>query len=115
MAPAYGNEYVPQSGGIIGILKQMMEEMKANQAEVIAAEEAAIAASKALMEAKKKEIAALTQMIDDKLMRIAELQGEIATTNNDPTDSQEGLIEDQKLLADLDTNCATKKKEWAEI
>ena len=70
MAPAYGNEYVPQSGGIIGILKQMMEEMKANQAEVIAAEEAAIAASKALMEAKKKEIAALPQMIDDKLMRV---------------------------------------------
>ena len=48
----------------------MMEEMKANQAEVIAAEEAAIAASKALMEAKKKEIAALPQMIDDKLMRV---------------------------------------------
>merc|ERR1719482_2539834 len=115
VAPAYGNEYVPQSGEIIGILKQMMDEMKADQAEVIAAEEAAIAAYKELMEAKKKEIAALTKMIEDKLTRIAELQVEIATMKNDLTDSQEGLIEDKKFLADLDKNCATKRKEWAEI
>merc|ERR1719311_1802763 len=67
------------------------------------------------MEAKKKEIAALTKMIEDKLTRIAELGVEIATMKNDLTDSQEGLIEDQKFLADLDKNCATKKKEWAEI
>ena len=93
----------------------MMEEMKANQAEVIAAEEAAIAAYTELMEAKKKEIAALAKMIHDKLTRIAELQGETATTNNDPTDSQEGLIVDQILLADLDKNCATKTKERAEV
>merc|ERR1719248_549660 len=101
VAPAYGNEYVPQSGEIIGILKQMMDEMKKDQAEVIAAEEAAIAAYKELMEAKKKEIAALTKMIEDKLTRIAELQVEIATMKNDLTDSQEGLIEDKKFLADL--------------
>merc|ERR1719502_702792 len=115
VAPAYGNEYVPQSGEIIGILKQMMDEMKADQAEVIAAEEAAIAAYKELMAAKKKEIAALTKMIEDKLTRIAELQVEIATMKNDLTDSEESLIEDKKFLADLDKNCATKKKEWAEI
>merc|ERR1719487_960194 len=92
-----------------------MDEMKADQAEVIAAEEAAIAAYKELMAAKKKEIAALTKMIEDKLARIAELQVEIATMKNDLTDSQEGLIEDKKFLADLDKNCATKQKEWAEI
>merc|ERR1719321_540282 len=115
VAPAYGNEYVPQSGEIIGILKQMMDEMKKDQAEVIAAEEAAIAAYKELMAAKKKEIAALTKMIEDKLTRIAELGVEIATMKNDLTDSQEGLIEDKKFLADLDKNCATKRKEWAEI
>merc|ERR1719487_2359989 len=92
-----------------------MDEMKADQAEVIAAEEAAIAAYKELMAAKKKEIAALTKMIEDKLTRIAELGVEIATMKNDLTDSQEGLIEDKKFQADLDKNCATKQKEWAEI
>merc|ERR1719298_82098 len=115
VAPAYGNEYVPQSGEIIGILKQMMDEMAKDLAEVIAAEEAAIAAYKELMAAKKKEIAALTKMIEDKLTRIAELGVEIATMKNDLGDTAEGLIEDKKFLADLEKNCATKEKEWAEI
>merc|ERR1719201_2664402 len=54
-------------------------------------------------------------MIEDKLTHIAELGVEIATMKNDLTDSEEALIEDKKFLADLDKNCATKKKEWAEI
>merc|ERR1719316_1913503 len=115
VAPAYGNEYVPQSGEILGILKQLHDEMAKDKAETIAAEEAAIAAFKELMAAKTKEIAAHTKMIEDKLTRIAELGVEIATMKNDLTDSQEGLIEDKKFLADLDKNCATKRKEWAEI
>merc|ERR1719271_1989688 len=114
-APAYGNEYVPQSGEILGILKQLHDEMSADLAEVIAAEEAAIAAYKELMAAKEKEIAALSKMIEEKLTRIAELKVEIATMKNDLTDTEEGLIEDKKFLADLEKNCATKEKEWAEI
>merc|ERR1719235_7120 len=89
--------------------------MAKDLAEVIAAEEAAIAAYKELMAAKKKEIAALTKMIEDKLTRIAELGVEIATMKNDLGDTAEGLIEDKKFLADLEKNCATKEKEWAEI
>merc|ERR1719262_377428 len=103
-APAYGNEYMPQSGEIIGILKQLKDEMAKDKAETIAAEEAAIAAFKALMAAKTKEIAALTKMIEDKLTRIAELGVEIATMKNDLGDTAEGLIEDKKFLADLEKN-----------
>merc|ERR1719473_1666689 len=114
-APAYGNEYVRQSGEIIGILKQLKDEMAKDKADTIAAEEAAIAAYKELMAAKTKEVAALTKMIEDKLTRLAELSVEIATMKNDLTDSEEGLIEDKKFLADLDKNCETKRKEWAEI
>merc|ERR1719261_994121 len=114
-APAYGNEYVPQSGEIIGILKQLKDEMAKDKADTIAAEEAAIAAYKELMAAKTKEVAALTKMIEDKLTRIAELGVEIATMKNDLGDTAEGLIEDKKFLADLEKNCATKEKEWAEI
>merc|ERR1719226_169011 len=54
-------------------------------------------------------------MIEEKLTRIAELKVEIATMKNDLTDTEEGLIEDKKFLADLEKNCATKEKEWAEI
>merc|ERR1719408_488124 len=73
VAPAYGNEYVPQSGEILGILKQLHDEMAKDLAEAIAAEEAAVAAYKELMAAKEKEVAALTKMIEEKLTRIAEL------------------------------------------
>merc|ERR1719375_837141 len=66
-------EYVPQSGQIIGILKQLYDEMAKDLAE------------------------------------------EIAAMKNDLTDTEEALIEDKKFLADLEKNCATKEKEWAEI
>jgi len=115
VAPAYGNEYVPQSGEILGILKQLHDEMAKDLAEAIAAEEAAIAAYKELMAAKEKEVAALTKMIEEKLTRIAELGVEIATMKNDLGDTAEGIIEDKKFLADLEKNCATKEQEWAEI
>jgi len=47
-------EYAPQSGQILGILKQMADEMKKGAAEAAAAEEAAIKTYDALMAAKKK-------------------------------------------------------------
>merc|ERR1719272_2462188 len=33
----------------------------------------------------------------------------------DLSDTEEGLMEDKKFLADLDKNCATKEAEWANI
>merc|ERR1719355_305815 len=92
-----------------------MDEMAKDQAEALAAEEAAVTAYEELMAAKKKEINALTKMIEEKLSRVAELGVEIATMKNDLTDTEEALIEDKQFLADLEKNCATKEKEWAEI
>merc|ERR1719335_1366228 len=108
-------DYVPRSGEILGILKQLGDEMAKDQADAFAAEEAAIKAYEELMAAKKKEIEALTKMIEDKLVRVADLGVEIATMKNDLTDTEEALIEDKKFLADLEKNCATKEKEWQEI
>merc|ERR1719324_1152114 len=108
-------DYVPKSGEIIGILKQLGDEMAKDQADALAAEEAAIKAYEELMAAKKKEINALTKMIEEKLGRIAELGVEIATMKNDLGDTEEALLEDKKFLADLEKNCAAKEKEWQEI
>jgi len=49
-----GQGYAPQSGQIVGILKQMKETMEKNLAEVIAAEQESVKANDALMAAKKK-------------------------------------------------------------
>merc|ERR1719399_1948802 len=108
-------DYVPQSGEITGILKQLGDEMKKDSGDAIAAEEAAVKAYEELMAAKKKEINALTKMIEEKLVRVGELGVTIATMKNDLGDTGEALEEDKKFLADLEKNCATKEKEWAEI
>merc|ERR1719191_1514917 len=107
-------EYVPQSGEIIGILKQMKDEMEADLKEAKATEEKAIADYKALVAAKKKEIEAATKAIEEKMTRVGELGVEVATMVNDLEDTREGLEEDKKFLADMDKNCELKKKEWAE-
>merc|ERR1719316_564481 len=106
-------EYVPQSGEIIGILKQMKDEMEADLAEAKANEEKAIADYKALVAAKKKEIEAATKAIEDKMTRVGELGVEVATMINDLEDTKEGVEEDKKFLADMDKICEQKKKEWA--
>merc|ERR1719297_209093 len=110
-----GTDYAPQSGQIVGILKQMGDEMAAGLAEATKAEEAAIAIYEKLMAAKKKEVIALTKEIETKLTRIGDLGVEIAQMKNDLGDTEEALIEDKKFLANLDENCEKKKKEWEVI
>merc|ERR1719171_842054 len=106
--------YAPQSGEIVGILKQMKDTMGKELAELIAAEEKAIEQYEALMEAKKKEVEAATAAIEEKLGRIGELGVEIVNMKEDLSDTEKALIEDTKFLADLEKNCAAKEKEWAE-
>merc|ERR1719359_835084 len=106
------NEYAPASGEIVGILKQLQDEMAADLKELIAQEEAAIKAYEELMAAKKKEVETLTKAIEEKLVRVGELGVSIAEMKNDLEDTQETLAEDTKYLADLGKTCAAKTKEW---
>jgi chromosome segregation ATPase len=109
-----GDNYAPKSGEIVGILKQLADEMDKDYAALVAQEEAAIKMYEELMAAKTKEVAALTKAIEEKLVRVGELGVEIVSMKNDLTDTEEALMEDTKFLADLGKNCAAKKKEWEE-
>merc|ERR1712113_1129419 len=109
------SEYAPQSGQILGILKQMGDEMKKGAAEAAAAEADSIKTFDALMAAKKKEVLALTKEIETKLERVGTLGVEIAQMKNDLGDTEEALIADKEFLANLDENCETKRKEWAVV
>merc|ERR1740123_2064913 len=108
-------EYAPQSGQIVGILKQMLEEMDKALSEAIAAEEEAKKSYAALMEAKTKEVDALTAQIEEEQTRVGNLGVEIAGMENDIEDTEQSMDEDQKFIAELAVNCEKKKKEWAEI
>jgi len=107
--------YAPASGQIVGILKVMKDEMEKELAEITEAEEAAKKNQAELKAAKEKELAAHTKAIEEKTARTGKLGVEIAEMANDLEDTKESLAEDQKFLADMDENCATKDKEWEEI
>merc|ERR1719420_746845 len=109
-----GQGYAPASGEIVGILKQLGDTMNKDLKDLIAQEEAAKKAYEELMAAKQKEVDALTKAIEEKIKRIGELGIEIVNLKEDLDDTTAAFMEDQKFLADLDKNCATKEKEWAE-
>jgi len=107
--------YAPASAEIVGILKQMKDEMEKDIAEEGAAEASAVQNYEELMAAKKAEVESLTMAIEEKMTRVGELGVEIATMKNDLEDTQESLAEDIKFLADLKKNCEIKAKEWEGI
>merc|ERR1719313_2894188 len=106
--------YVPKSGEIVGILKQMKDSFDKDLAELEKAEAAAVKTFDELMAAKQKEAEAHTKAIEVKTVLIGELSVDIVNMKNDLSESEEALIEDKKFLADLDKNCAAKSKEWEE-
>jgi len=106
--------YAPQSGEIIGILKEMGDEMAASLSEATATEQGAIKTYHGLMQAKTREVAALTSTIESKTKQIGELGVSIVTMKEDLADTQETLGEDKAFLAELEKSCATKTAEWEE-
>eukprot|EP00747_Dinoflagellata_sp_TGD_P155552 gnl/TRDRNA2_/TRDRNA2_177587_c2_seq2.p1 gnl/TRDRNA2_/TRDRNA2_177587_c2~~gnl/TRDRNA2_/TRDRNA2_177587_c2_seq2.p1 ORF type:complete len:698 (+),score=255.60 gnl/TRDRNA2_/TRDRNA2_177587_c2_seq2:66-2159(+) len=95
------------SDQIIGILKQMGDEMEKSAAEAGAAEKEAIANFEGLMAAKTKEVQANTDGVEKKTVRIGELGVEIVDMKEDLADTEESLAEDSKFLADLKSTCGT--------
>merc|ERR1719507_2857936 len=94
-------DYDPQSGQIVGILKQMEEEMDKALADARTAEEESIKSYDALMDAKTKEVDSLTAQIEKEQTRIGDLGVEIASMENDVEDTKQSLAEDAKFIAEL--------------
>jgi len=57
----------------------------------------------------------LNAQIEEKLTRKGELGVELAGGLNELEDTKVSVAEDEKFLAELETGCATKEKEWAEV
>jgi len=114
LSATQGTDYAPQSGQIIGILRQLGGTMAADLESATKTEEAAIKTFDELTAAKKKEIDALTASIEKKMTLIGELGVEIVEMKEDLTDTEKSLMADQEFLANLEKSCATKTKEWEE-
>jgi len=104
--------YTPQSQEIIGILKQMLDEMMGDLKDAKAGLKQCKSDYKVVLEINMKRITADEEAIEAKLKRIGELGVKIAMLKNDLEDTQEGLAENQAFLRDLEKTCAAKRKEW---
>ena len=105
--------YVPASGQITGILKQMIDTMAASLATATSEEDASVKDFNALIAAKTKEINALGAQVESKTTRIGEAGVELVTLKESLEDSQKSLAEDSAFIADLEKSCKTKEAEWA--
>jgi len=111
----HGNNYVPQSDQITGILKNLKDLMSKNLADVTTNENDAISSHEGLISAKTKQVEALQAAIEAKSKRAGELAVTIAMERNDSDDTSDAVSQDKNFNADLANNCKTKKAEWAEI
>jgi len=107
-------DYAPQSGQIVGIMKQMLESMQKASAEADADEAKAAAGFAELTGSKQKEIEVATAAIESKTVRTGELAVSIVQAQNALDDSEEELADNQKFLATLKVQCVEKTKEWQE-
>merc|ERR1719359_2588250 len=87
--------------------------MEASLKEAEEAEATAIKNYEELMSAKMKEVEVATAAIEDKVKRMGDAAVELVNMAEDLDDTKKALAEDEKFLADMDTMCAAKKKEWA--
>merc|ERR1719440_1501882 len=99
-------EYATGSGEIVGILKALKDEMDKDLNGAVGDEERAAA--------KKAEIAAASEAIESKTVRSGDLAVSVTTTADDIEDTTSEMKETEAFLANLASQCALKKKEWAE-
>lgn len=115
LSDSQAEDYVPQSGEIVGILETMNDEVTKNLAEASSHEKTAIKAHQGLMAAKNKEVDALYVQISEEQTRIGDLEVEIASMKHDLEDSRESLADDSKFVADLAKSCKIKAQQWEEV
>merc|ERR1719429_948646 len=90
----------------------MKDTMGKDLASAEAEEDSAKQTFKALMAAKKKEVATLSKQIEEELKRIAELDVALTNDANDLEETEASLAEDKKFLQELGAGCDTKSKEY---
>jgi len=110
----FSQGYAPQSGQIVGLLKQLGDSMATSLANMMIAEERAVYTYGELMKAKTAEVNSLTEAIEAKTAKIGELGVAIVQLKDDIDDTTEALTEDRAFLKELEKGCDTKAAEWEE-
>jgi len=108
----YYPSYAAQSGEIVGILKQMMEDMTADLSEAQKQETAAAKKFAALREAKETEISEGEKMAEKKEDELAQTDNALAEAKEDLEQENAKLDENVKFMQNLNTTCETAEEDF---
>merc|ERR1719393_576285 len=111
---AYTPPYAAQSGEILGIMKQLKEEMEGDLSEGQKTEAERAGAFDELREAKTAEIAAGEKMLEEKKAELAQAEFDVANAKEDLEEVKAALSEDQKFLMNLLKTCEEADKNFEE-
>merc|ERR1719316_1045323 len=109
--PSAGS-YAPQSGQILGILKQMLETFESNLSQTQKDELKGSADYENLKASKEAEIGAGQDQIETKTQELATTDEKNAQAKTDLEDTEASLAADKKFLENLRAQCSQMDAEW---
>jgi len=107
-------DYIPASGQIVGILKNMKDEFDKSLGGIVSDEENAVKAFADLKAAKQKEIAAASSAVESKTERAGKLAVAIVQAKAGIDNATAELSEAEKFKAELSVTCKEKTADWEE-
>jgi hypothetical protein len=106
--------YAPQSGAILGILKQMLEAFKGDMSENSKDELSKIDTYTTMKAAKEEEISQQKGQVETKTQEFATAKEDLAGAKNDLEDTRAAMSADQKFLLEITEKCTKAEFEWEE-
>jgi len=106
------SDEAPASGQVLGILKQMLDDMTRDNAKAIEQEKAASTGYADLKGAKDEEINIAAESIETKEKRVGELTVSISQNTDALEDAKNENADATKFLATLKKQCTEKKGAW---
>jgi len=110
-----GEEGTADVGEIVGVLSQMLDNMKSDLKQMTKQEKDSIAQVAALNVAKQKELSTLGATIDAKQDRWSATRVEMVQLKKELESTRAGLGTDRKMKENLDAECEQRKKEHATV
>ncbi|CAE7195223.1 unnamed protein product [Symbiodinium natans] len=105
-------EQQPSSSRIVGMLKQMKEEIANDVSELVEMEKQRLAEHESLLEAKQKEGEAAMKAMEEKMLRLGELKVEAQMVKDDIQEKVDGQKESSDFFLDLNQTCEAKQQAW---
>eukprot|EP00929_Paragymnodinium_shiwhaense_P008935 TRINITY_DN112932_c0_g1_i1.p1 TRINITY_DN112932_c0_g1~~TRINITY_DN112932_c0_g1_i1.p1 ORF type:complete len:768 (-),score=259.65 TRINITY_DN112932_c0_g1_i1:78-2282(-) len=104
--------YTPQSGQVLGVLRQMKEKFEENLPEIQKDESAKAAAFAELKGSKEAELKQLRESVDSQTEELAANKEALANAKYDLEDTRASMSADQKFMIEIVETCTNGDNEW---